>query len=132
MTIFTDTSAFYALLDRTQARHAQAGQIWSHLLDQREHLVCSNYVVVEATTLLQRRLGLQAARDFTHNIVPLLQIEWVTPTTHTVALQTLFGINERDLSLVDCVSFVMMNQLGINTVFAFDRLFIRQGFTCLT
>ena len=37
----------------------------------------------------------------------------------------------RQLSLVDCTSFVVMRQIGIDDVFAFDRHFAEQGFTVL-
>jgi uncharacterized protein len=38
----------------------------------------------------------------------------------------------RSLSLVDCVSFVVMRQMGLDTAFVFDRHFRNQGFHCLT
>ncbi|RME55690.1 MAG: VapC toxin family PIN domain ribonuclease, partial [Caldilineae bacterium] len=41
------------------------------------------------------------------------------------------GANRRGLSLVDCTSFVVMQQLGIDTAFAFDNHFKEQGFTLL-
>jgi predicted nucleic acid-binding protein len=37
----------------------------------------------------------------------------------------------KTLSLVDCTSFVVMRQLGLNTAFAFDKHFQLQGFRCL-
>jgi predicted nucleic acid-binding protein len=35
------------------------------------------------------------------------------------------------LSLVDCTSFQVMRQLGIDTAFAFDEHFAEQHFTCI-
>jgi predicted nucleic acid-binding protein len=40
--------------------------------------------------------------------------------------------NRRSLSLVDCVSFVVMRQLAIRDAFAFDRHFEEQGFTLVS
>ena len=41
------------------------------------------------------------------------------------------GAGRRALSLVDCVSFATMHDLGIHDVFAFDEHFAEQGFACL-
>jgi predicted nucleic acid-binding protein len=38
----------------------------------------------------------------------------------------------RDLSLVDCVSFEIMRDLGIATTFSFDDHFAQQGFRRLS
>jgi uncharacterized protein len=132
MTIFIDTSAILALFDRRDPNHLQAKQLWTELLNAQTPLLTTNYVVTETTALLQRRLGLQPTREFTNDIVPLIQLEWVQQRVHAIAIQTLFAINQRELSLVDCVSFVVMQQLKIATAFAFDAHFTRQGFACLT
>ena len=57
MTVFVDTSALMALLDADEARHAEAVQTWRRLLDDDHRLITSNYVLVEAYALVQRRLG---------------------------------------------------------------------------
>jgi predicted nucleic acid-binding protein len=38
---------------------------------------------------------------------------------------------QRDLSLVDFVSFELMRREGIRTAFTFDRHFAEQGFECV-
>ncbi len=37
----------------------------------------------------------------------------------------------RDLSLVDCVSFVVMRERGVTTALAYDADFEREGFTTI-
>ncbi len=44
----------------------------------------------------------------------------------------LLAANRRQLSLVDCVSFVVCRQRQLEQVFAFDTHFSEQGFFCLT
>ena len=51
--IFIETSAFYALMDRSDSCHQSAGKIWSHLLYRGHELKTSNYVTVETLALLQ-------------------------------------------------------------------------------
>jgi uncharacterized protein len=131
MRIFIDTSAFYALLDRDDAHHATAKSAWTELLKAVHTLVTSNYILVETFALLQNRLGIEAARAFHNDVLPLINIEFVASGTHRSGVAALLSASRRDLSLVDCVSFEVMRTSGINTVFAFDKHFKEQGFAIL-
>jgi predicted nucleic acid-binding protein len=131
MRIFIDTSAFYALLDRDDAHHPRAKRAWTELLKAVHALATSNYILVETFALLQNRLGIEAARAFHDDILPLINIEFVASGTHRSGVAALLSASRRDLSLVDCVSFEVMRTSGINTVFAFDKHFKEQGFAIL-
>jgi predicted nucleic acid-binding protein len=126
-----DTSAFYALLDRDDAHHARAKRAWTDLLQAVHTLVTSNYVLVETFALLQNRLGIEAIRAFHDDLLPLINIEFVTSGTHRSGVAALLSASRRELSKVDCVSFEIMRTSGINTVFAFDKHFKEQGFTLI-
>jgi predicted nucleic acid-binding protein len=52
-------------------------------------------------------------------------------TLHTAGVSSVLAAGRRGLSLVDCVSFATMRNLGIGDVFAFDEHFAQQGFTCV-
>jgi len=128
MRTFVDTSAFYAILDRDDANHQKAKQWWSGLLQDQNILVTSNYVLVETFALLQSRVGLAAVRAFQEDVLPLINVEFVTPGIHRSGIAALLLASKRNLSLVDCVSFEIMRTLGIRNVFAFDAHFKQQGF----
>ena len=129
MRVFIDTSAFYALLDRDDDNHPEARRAWTDILKSAKLLATSNYVLVESVALLQHRLGMDAVRGFHENIVPLLHVEFVASGMHQTGISGLLSAARRNLSLVDCVSFEVMRNLGIKTVFAFDLHFKEQGFT---
>jgi predicted nucleic acid-binding protein len=129
--VFIDTSAFFAVLDADDANHAAAGRIWKSLIEQREELVCSNYILIESFALLQRRLGLESARVFQSDVAGMLQVRWVDEPLHAAGVSALLTAGRRQLSLVDCVSFELMRRLGLTTAFAFDQDFVDQDFTCL-
>ncbi|MEA3397847.1 MAG: PIN domain-containing protein [Chloroflexota bacterium] len=131
MDIFIDTSAFYALLDADDQNHERAKSAWIPWLDEQARFSCSNYVLLESSALIQRRLGMMALRRFQEDIIPLCQVHWVSPNLHAAALSALLAAGRRRLSLVDCTSFEIMRRLGLRTVFAFDRHFAELGFTCL-
>jgi uncharacterized protein len=87
MTVFIDTSAFYAILDRDDANHASAGDTWLRLLRDEHTLLTTNYVLLETCALLQNRLGIPALRAFHQDVVPLLQIDWVSEERHNSGVQ---------------------------------------------
>lgn len=131
MVIFVDTSAIFALLDKRDKNHEQAARMWEQGLTEETSLVSTNYVLLETITLLQRRLGSKAVRDVAERVVPLLEVEWIDPTMHELALRTVLFAGERGISLVDSASFEAMRKRGIQTVFTFDHHFTEQGFDCL-
>jgi uncharacterized protein len=129
---FVDTSAAYAALDASDEFHTTAVAIWERLLEDESEMVTSNYVIVETTALLQARLGADAARGFLESIVPLMRVEWVDEGLHNEAARAYSLAMRKRLSLVDCVSFLMMRTMGLRVAFAFDRHFRDQGFETLS
>ena len=127
MSVFVDTSAFFAVLDADDENHDAAKQVWEDLLAQEAVLICSNYVLVETLALVQRRLGIPAVRVFQEDIVPVLNVEWVDETIHQVGIASVLAAARKELSLVDCVSFEIMRRLGIKVAFVFDHHFEEQG-----
>ncbi len=128
MSVFMDTSALYAVLDADDQNHAHAKHAWVNLLGQEEELVCTNYILVETSALVQRRLGMEAVRVLQEDVVPILTVEWVDERVHAAGVAALLTAARRQLSLVDCISFETMRRLGLRTAFAFDDHFAEQGF----
>jgi len=128
LSVYLDTSALYALLDRDDKNHAAAAETWKSLSARNEDLVTTNYVLLETFALLQNRLGLPAVRVMHQNFSPLLRILWIGEEMHGVAVAALVTAGKRKLSLVDCVSFEAMRSAGVTEAFAFDRHFAEQGF----
>ncbi len=131
MTAFVDTSAWLAVLDADDEHHEEARGAWLGALSRGEQLVTSSYVVVETTAIVQRRLGMEAVRVLTLDLLGVASVEWVTPEDHEAATAALLTAGRRALSLVDCTSFELMRRLGVTSAFAFDRHFAEQGFTGL-
>ena len=131
MSVFIDTSAIFAVLDADDQNHKPAKRTWAELLNQEVVLVCTNYVLLEAFALVQHRLGIEATRALQEAIVPVLHVEWVTKALHATGASALLIAANRQLGLVDCISFEAMRRLGILTAFAFDRHFSEQGFACI-
>lgn len=131
MRIFVDTSALLAVIDRDDHFHPSASWFWEQKLSGPAAFLTSNYVVLEATALIQNRLGIAAAALFHEEILPVIRQEWISPGLHQRAVAALLAARRRDISLVDYTSFELMRQLGIRTAFTFDRHFAKQGFEVL-
>ena len=63
--------------------------------------------------------------------VQLLHVHWVTQVELRRAVDMLEERGRRDLSLVDCVSFVVMRERGVTTALAYDADFERERFTTI-
>lgn len=127
MTVFVDTSALYAVLDRDDANHAAAAAAFSSLLGTAV-LVSHSHVAVESSALVQRRLGADAIRTLHDDVLPALEVSYVDESLHRSAVAALLASGARDVSLVDWTSFELMRRLGAVEAFAFDDDFARQGF----
>jgi len=131
MSVFVDSSAFVALLADDDRNHQQAWATWGNMVPGDELIRTSNYVVSETVAVLQRRIGIPAVREFAQGLLVTVELDWVSPEAHHRAVSALIALGRRDLSLVDCASFELMRQLGIETAFTFDPHFAEQGFECV-
>ncbi len=128
---FLDTSALYSAFDRAQTRGADAVAAWERLVRSDAALLTSNYVVLELTTLLQRRLGFEAVTAFQDFVLPWVEVAWVDAGLHDGALAVVLAAQRRSLSLVDAVSFGLMRSRRVRHAFTLDGHFAEQGFICL-
>ena len=128
MRIFADTAGLFALLVQNDYMHIRAKQNFAYFTQHSAQLLTSSFVLVETSALLQRRVGLAAVHDFQSKIIPLLEIIWVNGDWYTLAIQRLFALNNRNISLVDCLSFEIMESEELTTVFSFDKHFAENGF----
>jgi predicted nucleic acid-binding protein len=131
VSLFVDTSALLALLDRGDRDHGRTAAAWRAALAGDDEIWTSSYVLVELTALAQSRLGVPAVRLFETEIVPALRVDWVGEDLHRAAMSALLTAAKRALSLVDCVSFEVMRRRGIRRVLTLDADFGRQGFDAI-
>ncbi len=120
MSLFVDTSAWYAAADLSDRSHARAVAV----LSAGERLVTTDHVLVETWLLLRHRLGRAAAERFWDGLrrgVATLEPVTAADLEGAWALAEVFP--DQDFSLVDRTSFVVACRLGIERVASFDRDF---------
>jgi len=126
--IFADTSGFIALMDADDAFHEKAANTWKECGVQDCSLLTSNYVRLESWALIRRRLGFQAALDFTDLILPSCSILQVGELGFNSSVNEWRRARRRSLSLVDITSFHLMRSNEITKAFSFDGHFSEEGF----
>ena len=128
MSLFVDTSALYALLVETEDDHAGVRRAFGQAAERGRRLLTTNYVLVESSALLQSRIGLAPVRDLDAKIVPILDVLYVDAGLHRRALDRLFTMDRRRVSLVDAISFEVMEAEGITDALSLDPDFTSEGF----
>ena len=129
--VFVDSSGLYAVFQAEDASHVIASTVWSELLEADIPLHTSDFVLLELTALLQRRLGIAAVDALNTYIVPWVNVVWMNEAVYVRGVSAVLAARRRDLSLVDCTSFAIMRSLGLRKVFTFDPHFVEQGFEVL-
>jgi predicted nucleic acid-binding protein len=131
---FYDTWGFLALANAGDADHGIAADADRWRMDQAILVVTSEYILDETLTALHAAAGAKVAVRFLDLLesriaagtVMLLEI---TSERRDRALQAFRRLapDVPRLSLTDCSSFVVMEELGLTTAFTADRHFHRPG-----
>ncbi|MBA2440723.1 MAG: PIN domain-containing protein [Thermoleophilaceae bacterium] len=110
MTLFVDTSAFYAAADRADRSHERARGV----LGAGEPLVTTDHVLAEAWLLIHHRLGRPAAMAFWEAVRRgASAIEYVGPADLEAAWHSAGDFPDQDFSIVDLSSFAVMERIGV-------------------
>ena len=124
--IFLDTGFLFALVSRRDVHHARVVEVFRTFKDLRlvDHLLTTNHVIAETITLTRKigheeavRLGDQLYRE------KLARIHWATPDEERAAFGYFKKHHDQTYSAVDCLSFVIMETLGIREALAVDSDF---------
>ncbi|MCS6919099.1 MAG: PIN domain-containing protein [Fimbriimonadales bacterium] len=131
MSVFVDTSAWLAIIDADDLHHTDAQRLWAILLQSQSPLYTTNYVLVEAMAIAQRRFGMNGIRSLL-SVASRATVNWITEPLHQQSLNRFLAENRRRLSFVDCTSFIFMQQAQLQIAFAYDPHFAQAGFQLLS
>ena len=129
--IFIDTSAFLALDDESDQYHEEALQFREQVLRKKRYeVIATSYILDETLTLIRFRIGIKASIDFSKKLrrSEVVTIAQVSREIEEKALDLFEMYDDKDFSFTDCVSFVVMQEMGIKEAFAFDHHFNQIGF----
>jgi predicted nucleic acid-binding protein len=124
--VFVDTSAVFALIDRSDGNHSAAKRRLKAMCSRRSEPVLTNFIVAECHALMLRRLGVDVARRWLFGNT--WRVESVAHADEIRAREIIQTYQDRSFSYTDATSFAVMERLGIQRAFAFDKHFEQYGF----
>jgi predicted nucleic acid-binding protein len=130
--VFLDSSAFAAVVMEWDTDHAAALIIQDQLLVEGWMACSTNFVLAEMHALLLRRAGHDVAMRTLEEVVSSdTAIVRIGEEDEVRALEILVQYDDKDFSYTDATSFAVMERLGIDAAFTFDRHFSQYGFRTL-
>ncbi len=133
--LFVDTSGWGHLVDPTQPCHSEAAAVYRQARQQGRKIITTNYVIVELVALLTNplRIPRPAILAFVESlkVSPYVQVIHIDPVLDGQAWQLLKSRQDKEWSLVDSASFVLMAQLGLTEALTTDHHFEQAGFVRL-
>lgn len=123
---FLDTGFLFALTSKRDAHHPRVVEVFRTFEGLRlaDHLLTTNHVIAETITLARKighaeavRLGEQLYGE------KLARIHWTSPDEERAAFDYFKRHQDQTYSFVDCLSFAVMEKLGIREALAVDSDF---------
>ena len=128
--VFVDTSAYFAANDPRDSNHAAAAATVRRLSQEGAQTYTTNFVVAETHTLLLTR----RSRDVAAQVLDRLyasdtRIIRATEADERRAREIIRQYNDKDFSLIDAISFAVMERLHLRRAWTYDQHFAQFGFT---
>jgi predicted nucleic acid-binding protein len=132
-TVFLDTGFAIALLSPRDQYHAVALHLADEIKRRRTKIITSDAVLLEIGAALAKAAYRPAAIKFIDGIRadPDVEIVPLANQLFDTAYQLFHERPDKEWSLTECVSFVIMGERRILTALAADQHFTQSGFTSL-
>lgn len=131
--VFVDTGAFAALAILHDEYDRRAVALFQELVRKRVQFITTNLVVAESYSLILARAGRESAirtlRSIDRQPDDIIRVSEFDERRARMILEQ---YQDKSFSLVDAISFAVMERLGVTEAFAFDRHFAQFGFTVIT
>ena len=125
--VFADTSYFVAFCGPNDAFHARAVELSARLLGP---IITTEYVIVETEGLLCRPQDRPACVNLVRDLHsdPAVQIVPASKGLFQAGFDLFAARPDKEWSLVDCISMVVMKQRRLRETLTTDRHFVQAGF----
>ena len=132
--VFADTSGWASFFRERERHHARAVALMTQWQAENRHVVTTNYVLSELIALCER---LRVPRSMGISYIQSIRAETWIEIVHideqldVRAWELLENRLDKTWSLVDCASFVVMEQRGLTDALTTDHHFEQAGFVRL-
>lgn len=131
--IFLDTSFAIALSATTDQNHARAVELASRIENAGDRLVTTQAILLEIGNALSKQRYRVAATQLLESLTsdPNVEIVLLSSNLYTTAFNLFKHRTDKEWGLIDCVSFVVMQERGILDALTTDNHFNQAGFRAL-
>ncbi len=128
--VFADAFYFVARLNRRDQHHER---VLAFSQTFRAHLLTTDWVLMEVADALAKSECRPRVRDFVLHLRQSAACEIVPATREQMdrALELYHQHRDKEWTLTDCASFVVMREQGLTEALTEDRHFEQAGFTAL-
>lgn len=128
--VFLDTGYLIALELGSDQNHQVAAEHWRKLKESLPPLVTTAYVFDEVVTFFNSRGYHAKAVEIGGRLLtsPSVQLIHVDEKLFHAGWEYFQKYKDKEYSLTDCISFLVMERLGISVALAFDKHFTQAGF----
>jgi uncharacterized protein len=130
--LFIDTSGWASLYIPTENYHLLSVQVFQSSRQRHQSLITTNYVLAELVALLYSPFRTPRLRIFeiidSIKKASFVQLIHIDSTIDTLAWEMCKVRPDKNWSLVDCTSFVVMQQSGIQEALTTDHHFEQANF----
>ena len=130
---FVDTSALIALGNKKDQFHFQATKVFKCLVLAKMNFITTNAIIFELTnafSAVQFKPAAIKQCDMINNSKNWTLIT-IDDELMKKGLSRFTQMTDKDWSLVDCISMIISEEIGINKIFSNDHHFEQAGFTIL-
>ncbi len=130
--LFVDTSGWAYYLDSREPLHPEYVALVQRTVNQHRSLVTTNYIITELVALLSSRYHLPRQQVITAinaiKVDTAVEMVYIEQSIDNEAWTLLEARLDKEWSLVDASSFVVMRRFGITRALTSDHHFSQAGF----
>jgi uncharacterized protein len=131
--VYVDAAGWIALVNRRDALHTRAVGIYKQRLQEQCQFITASVVLLEVGNWLSPAPLRALAIDLLHRIEQSHRIEviHVTPELYAKGWELYGNRLDKDWGIIDCISFVIMQERNITEALTGDHHFEQAGFNVL-
>ena len=129
--VFLDTGFILALELSDDQHHVKAKKCWASLAKHPPTLITTSYVLDEVVTFFNTRNHHDKAVEVGQALLSSASVKFihVDPQTFFAGWHYFKKHSDKSYSLTDCISFIVMQDMGCKESLTFDQHFTQAGFT---
>lgn len=131
--VFLDTSFAIALSSVTDQNHVRAVELTNQIETNKTRLVTTQAILLEIGNALSKQRYRAAAIQLLESLEtdPSVEVVLLTNGLYKLAFNLFKQREDKEWGLVDCISFIVMQERGISDALTADTHFKQAGFRAL-